>query len=259
MKDDKAKEWFNDTDFWNEFAPVMFDENRWAEVPAVADGIITLSGIEDTLKAGGKIADLCCGMGRISNELARRGFSVTGIDITQSYLDSASEDAEAERLSVDYIHQDVRNFRKPEYFDLALNLYISFGYFDEPEDDLLFIKNTFDSLKNGGVFIIELLGKEIAARDFIEGEAFDRAGFVVATEYKILGNWEQLQNTWTITKEPLHDTFRAQKVFTQRLYAATELEAMLLKAGFSSVKIYGGWDGIAYDEYARMLIVVAKK
>jgi mutator protein MutT len=250
-----SQEWFNDIDFWNEFAPVMFDEARWAEVPAVADGIIAFSGLENTLKNGGKIADLCCGMGRISNELARRGFSVTGIDITKSYLDAAREDAEAEGLSVKYIHQDVRTFRKPNSFDLALNLYISFGYFDKPEDDLLFIKNTFDSLKNGGVFIIELLGKEIAARDFIEGEAFDRAGFVVATEYKILGNWEQLQNTWTISNEET----KAQKVFTQRLYAATELEAMLLQTGFSAVTIYGGWDGIPYDENARMLILAAKK
>jgi SAM-dependent methyltransferase len=255
MKDDMRKEWFTDTDFWNEFAPVMFDETRWAEVPAVADGIDAFSGLEKTLKAGGKIADLCCGMGRISNELARRGFSVTGVDITRSYLDAAQDDASAENLSVEYIHQDVRTFKKNETFDLALNLYVSFGYFDEAKDDVLFLKNTFDSLKIGGVFIIELLGKEIAARDFIEGEAFDRAGFVVATEYKILGNWEQLQNTWTIT----NDTLRQQKTFTQRLYAATELEAMLLKAGFSDVTIYGGWDGIPYDEYARMLILVAKK
>jgi SAM-dependent methyltransferase len=250
-----SKEWFHDIDFWNEFAPVMFDEARWAEVPVVADGIIKLSGLDDRLKAGGKIVDLCCGMGRISNELARRGFSLTGIDITKSYLDAAAEDSAAENLSVEYIHQDVRTFSKPAYFDLALNLYISFGYFDEAEDDILFIKNIFDSLKTGGVFIIELLGKEIAARDFIEGEAFDRAGFVVATEYKILGNWEQLQNAWTISNE----TFRAQKVFTQRLYSAVELKTLLLKTGFSSVKIYGGWDGIPYDEYARMLIVVATK
>ncbi len=255
MKDQKTKEWFHDTDFWNEFAPVMFDETRWAEVPIVADGIINFSGMEHTLKTGGKIVDLCCGMGRISNELARRGFSVTGVDITKSYLDAASEDAAAEHLSVAYIHQDVRTFKKPGYFDLALNLYISFGYFDEPEDDILFMKNIYDSLKPGGVFIIELLGKEIAARDFIEGEAFDRAGFVVATEYKILGNWEQLQNTWTIS----NDTFRAQKVFTQRLYAATEIKTMLLKPGFSSVTIYGGWDGIPYNEYARILIAVARK
>lgn len=251
MKNEKPKEWFHDTDFWNEFAPVMFDEARWAEVPSVADGIVTFSGLE----TGGNIVDLCCGMGRISNELARRGFSVTGVDITKSYLDAAAEDASAENLSVEYIHQDVRMFKNPEYFDLALNLYISFGYFDAPDDDILFVKNIFDSLKPGGVFIIELLGKEIAARDFIEGEAFDRAGFVVATEYKILGNWERLQNTWTIS----NDAFRAQKIFTQRLYSAAELEALLLKTGFSNVKIYGGWDGIPYNEHARMLIIAAQK
>ncbi len=255
MKNRKNTEWFHDADFWNEFAPVMFDEKRWAEVPVVADGIIKLSGLENRLKEGGKIADLCCGMGRISNELGRRGFSVTGIDITKSYLDAAAEDAAAENLSVEYIHQDVRTFKKPEYFDLAVNLYVSFGYFDSPEDDFLFVKNTFESLKPGGKFIIELLGKETAARDFIEGEAFDRAGFVVVTEYKILGNWEQLQNIWTISK----DTQRMQKIFTQRLYAATELESMLLKAGFSRVEIYGDWDGCRYDEYARMLIVIAQK
>jgi SAM-dependent methyltransferase len=206
MKDEKTKEWFNDTDFWNDFAPLMFDEARWAEVPFLVDGIVQFSGLEDRLKLGGKIVDLCCGMGRISNELARRAYSVTGVDITKSYLEAAIEDAEAEHLSVEYIHQDIRNFKRSGQFDLALNLYNSFGYFDNPDDDLLFIKNVFESLKSGGAFIIELLGKEIAARDFIEGESFDRAGFVVTTEYKILGNWEEIQNIWTIS----NDTFRAR-------------------------------------------------
>ena len=255
MKDPKKPEWFHDTDFWNEFAPVMFDEKRWEEVPAVADGILRLSRLEEKRGRGGKVLDLCCGMGRVSNELARRGIAVTGVDITESYIEAAREDAAAESLDASYVHGDVRYFSRPGTFDAALSLYVSFGYFDDPADDLLFIKNVLDSLKPGGVFIIELLGKEIVARDFIEGEAFERAGFVVVTEYKILGSWNQLQNTWTIS----NDSTRAQKVFTQRLYAATELEALLRQAGFSRTESYGDWDGSPYNEYARMLIVAGWK
>ena len=68
----------------------MFDDAHWAEVPFTADGITHLSRFnqygESPLESAPKVLDLCCGFGRISAELARRGFAVTGVDITESYL-----------------------------------------------------------------------------------------------------------------------------------------------------------------------------
>jgi SAM-dependent methyltransferase len=258
----KNAEWFEDTDFWEQFAPIMFDDAHWAEVPAVADGITRLARLNlygetpsPALKSAPKILDLCCGFGRVTTELARRGFCVTGVDITESYLRTAREDASYENLDIEYVNADAREFTRPDYFDTAVNLYTSFGYFADPKEDLLLLANVCKSLKNGGSFIIEILGKEIAVLNFVETEWFERAGFTVLTEYEAIDSWTTLKNRWILLK----DNKKIEKTFTQRLYSASELRTLLLEAGFAKVEIYGGWDENPYNHTAERLIVVGRK
>jgi len=240
----------------------MFDDAHWAEVPAVADGVTCLAGMElygenpeTSLKSPPKALDICCGFGRISMELARMGYAVTGVDITESYLKTAREEAAYENLEIEYIHSDAREFIRPNFFDLAVNLYNSFGYFASQDDDLRLVRNVFNSLKKGGCFIIENFGKEVTVRDFVESEWFERAGFTVLTEYKVLDSWTFLHNRWILIK----DGKRIEKTFSYRLYSAAEFRSLLLEAGFSKVDIFGDWDAIPYDQHANKLIVVARK
>jgi 2-polyprenyl-3-methyl-5-hydroxy-6-metoxy-1,4-benzoquinol methylase len=254
----KKQEWFNDEQFWEQYAPIMFDDAHWAEVPEVADGVTALAGLNlysDTPQAEPRLLDVCCGFGRISAELARRGFAVTGVDITRTYLDTAQKDAACENLNIEYIQADARNYVKPCFFDAAINLYISFGYFENQDDDRAVLRNVFESLKPGGAFIIETLGKEIAVRDFVEAEWFERAGYTVLTEYESEDSWTRLKNRWILIK----DGKRIEKIFTQRLYAASELRSLLFEAGFASVEIYGDWDRSPYDQRAAKLIAVGRK
>jgi len=258
-------EWFNDADFWKVYAPVIFDARHWDEVPEVADSVTRLSKLglyngKAALKCPPKALDLCCGMGRITAELARRGFAATGVDLCEALLATAREDAVYEGLDIEYVHSDARLFKRPSFYDTAVNLYISFGYFENQAEDLLVARNVFDSLKPGGSFIIETLGKEIAVRDFIHGEWFERAGFTVLTEYEAVDSWAGLKNRWILIRQSASETpFRIEKTFTQRLYAATELRSLLFEAGFGTVELYGGWDERTYDQNAEALIAVARK
>ncbi|MCL2759685.1 MAG: class I SAM-dependent methyltransferase, partial [Treponema sp.] len=118
--------------------------------------------------------------------------------------------------------------------------YISFGYFSDQKDDLKVLRNVYESLKKDGSFIIETLGKEIAARDFIEAEWFERAGGFMLTEYEPLDSWTFLKNRWILLK----DDKRIEKTFIQRLYSASELKAILQEAGFKKIDIYGDWNEI---------------
>ena len=278
-KEEKFKEeWFNDANFWINYAPVIFDDKHWGEVPEVADSVTRLAGLRlyglheegGGPAAGPKILDLCCGMGRVTSELARRGFCATGVDLCGEFLETAKEDAAYEGLEIEYVRADARSFKRPDFFDTAVNLYISFGYFENPGDDLLVARNVYESLKSGGSFIIETLGKEIAVRDFTPGEWFERAGCLVLTEYEPVDSWAALKNRWVLipnaerpgrglegTLERTHG--RIEKTFTQRLYAATELRALLYEAGFKSVELYGGWDERPYDQNAEALIAVGRK
>ena len=244
----------------------MFDASRWAEVPAVVDGVTSLSRFnlygetssnewQEPLESAPKVLDLCCGTGRISAEFARSGFEVTGVDFTESFLNTAIEDAQYENLNIEYILADARDFVRPNYFDAVVNLYISFGYFADQKDDFKIISNAYKSLKKGGSFIIETLGKETAVRDFVECEWFERDGYTVLTEYEPLEAWTFLKNRWILLKGEK----RTDKTFTQRLYAASELRTMLAEAGFAKVEIYGDWDENPYDQYSKRLIAAGRK
>ena len=241
----------------------MFDDAHWAEVPAVADSITRLGNFnlygeasKPARQSTPVVLDLCCGFGRISAELARRGFAVTGVDITETYLQAAREEAAYENLNIEYVNADARKFARPGFFDAAVNLYISFGYFSDQKDDFSLLRNVYESLKDGGCFIIETLGKEIAVRDFLaEGEWFERGGYTVLTQYEALDSWALLKNRWILIK----DGMRFEKTFTQRLYAASELRTMLLEAGFGKVEIYGDWDESPYNHRAAKLIAVGRK
>ena len=82
MQKTKTKTWYEDESFWRTFAPTMFNQERLDATAAEIDQIIQFANLE----SGAKILDLCCGMGRHSLELARRGYSVVGVDLTEEYL-----------------------------------------------------------------------------------------------------------------------------------------------------------------------------
>ena len=112
-----SKEWFEEEDFWINYAPIMFDDARWAEAPAVAEKVKQIAG----LKEGDSVLDCGCGLGRISVELAALGLKVTGIDIIQSELDAAKESAEAEGVKLELLNQDLRYFKTDKNSKLIKN------------------------------------------------------------------------------------------------------------------------------------------
>lgn len=250
---EKKVEWFEKEDFWNNFGPIMFDANRWAEAPSVAESVCGIAG----LSKGAKILDAGCGPGRICVELAVRGLDVTGVDLIQSELDCAAETAADEGVDLALVRADLRTFTSEEKFDCAVNLFTSFGYCDTVEEDIQILKRIFDCLKDGGYFILESTGREIAVKYFTEGEWFERAGKTVLTQFEVVGAWEGLRSRWILIDN--NDGSRIEHEFVQRLYSAAELKRILLEVGFSSAEIYGDFDFSLYDQNARTMVIVARK
>ena len=246
-------EWFEDDDFWVNYSPIMFDSQHWAEAHGIASACVAISGA----KSGDKVLDVCCGLGRISLELAQAGLCVTGVDITQPLLDAARESAEAEGVAVELVNCDMRTFDGAEQFSLAVNIYNSFGYCDKISDDTKILENVFRSLKKGGTFILECISREIAVRYFTEGEWFERAGKTVLTHFEVIGAWEGLLSKWILIDN--QDGSRIEHEFVQRLYSAAELRDKLISIGFSSAEVYGGFSLTPYDQNAKTMVIVAKK
>ncbi len=253
MKKQK-KEWFENQDFWLNYGPIMFDEQQWAQAQGIAERCCEIAN----LKKGDKVLDVCCAVGRISVELALCGMNVTGVDITQPFLDAAKESAEDEGVELTLINQDMRKFKTSKKFDCAVNIYNSFGYCDSIEDDIKILKQVYKSLKKGGTFILECISRETAVKYFTEGEWFDRAGKTVLTEFKVHGAWEGLVSKWILIDKK--DGSRMEHTFVQRLYSAAELRDILIKkCGFSSAAVYGGFNLEPYDQNASTMCIVCKK
>ena len=239
--------------FWTQYAPIMFDDARWAEAPTIAQYVKDIAGLGE----GAKILDAGCGLGRISVELAALGLDVTGVDIIQSELDAARESAEAEGVPLTLINHDLRSFQAREQFDCAINLYTSFGYCATIEEDMKILKNIADSVKTGGTFIMECTSRETAIMYFTAGEEFERAGYKVVTHFEVVGAWEGLRSQWTLY--PLESKQAIDHTFIQRLYPATFLRDKLIDFGYSKVNIYGDFDKSPYNEHARTMLIIGKK
>ena len=246
-------DWFESENFWTQYAPIMFDDARWAEAPTVAQYVKDIAGLGE----GDKILDAGCGLGRISVELAALGLDVTGVDIIQSELDAARESAEAEGVPLTLINHDLRSFQAREQFDCAINLYTSFGYCATIEEDIKILKNIADSVKTGGTFIMECTSRETAIMYFTACEEFERAGYKVVTHFEVVGAWEGLRSQWTLY--PLDSKQAIDHTFIQRLYPATFLRDKLIDFGYSKVNIYGDFDKSPYNEHARTMLIIGKK
>ncbi|MBR4825282.1 MAG: methyltransferase domain-containing protein, partial [Spirochaetaceae bacterium] len=194
--------------------------------------------------------------GRVSVEFALLGLKVTGVDIMQSFLDAAKETADDEGVPLELIRADMRTYESAKKFDAACNLYTSFGYCSSVEEDLKIIKSIAKCVKPGGCFVMELLSREVAVRNFIEGEWFERAGKTVLTEFTVEGAWEGLRSRWILIDNKTGK--RIEHCFVQRLYSAPELRKLVLGCGFESVEIFGGFDLSKYDQNAKTMVLVAR-
>ena len=119
----ELKSWYQDDHFWKVVETILFGEQRVANAASEVDQLTKFL----KLQPPAKVLDLCCGVGRHSLELARRGFDVTGVDRTDVYLRRAQRQADSEGLKIEFVQKDMRQFCRPNTFDLTLNLFTSFG------------------------------------------------------------------------------------------------------------------------------------
>jgi SAM-dependent methyltransferase len=125
--------WFN-----TKYYHLLYKNRNDVEAQKFIDNIL----LHLSLPIGSKILDVACGKGRHSKYLSCKGFDVTGIDLSTESIAEASLSA-SENLH--FFEHDMRKIFKPQYFNLVVNMFTSFGYFDNHEDN----QNTIDSMASG--------------------------------------------------------------------------------------------------------------
>lgn len=207
------------------------------------------------LKKGSRVLDIPCGTGRHAIRLAKKGASVLGVDITESYLRVARR--AAKRVpNARFVRGDMRRVPLKNEFDAAINLWTSFGYFATPAEDLKVLRGVAAALKPGGRFLIDMVDHAAVKRSGTTKHWVERAdGAFVLEEAFFVGGWDpKVVNEWTVLR-PGKPVRRAR--FVVRGYDKARMYAALRKAGLRPAR---AWGALSYGSPAgRRLVVLAIK
>jgi SAM-dependent methyltransferase len=204
---------------------------------------------------GGDLLDVPCGFGRHAVPLARGGYRAVGIDRSQTLLAEARRRAGGERWP-ELVHGDYRELPfADESFDAAINLFSSLGYLGD-EADVEVLSQIRRVLRPGGRLVIETMHRDLAVRRFAESNwRLLREGRLLLEHRTLDAVAGVVQTTQTLIDKTGE---RDSRTFSVRLYTATELVAMLARAGFEESKCYGGFDGSPFAVDTRLVIVARR-
>src|SRR5690554_2199861 len=147
-----------DDDFWRNFGSLMFNDDTFARGAQEVQQLLELIEHSPT-----SVLDLGCGPGRHALPLARSGLQVTAVDTSQTLLDQLDE--QRGELAIEIVRADMREFRRPEAFDLIVVMWTSFGYFDREADHARVLDHIRASLKPDGRLVLDLVGLEYLCRN----------------------------------------------------------------------------------------------
>jgi len=172
-----TKHWYSswfDTPFYH----ILYKDRNYEEAQSFMSTLINYLNIPED----GTILDLACGKGRHSVYLNRIGYNVTGLDLSQQSI------ASAKQYENDTLHFDVHNMSQPynKQFDVVLNLFTSFGYFENEEDNLNTIKAIKANLKPNGIGVIDFMNSEFVINNLKPDEikTVDSIDFKLSRKYE---------------------------------------------------------------------------
>jgi SAM-dependent methyltransferase len=208
------------------------------------------------LQPGARVLDLCCGQGRHSVELSRRGYRVTGIDLSEYLLGHARTRAAAAGVEAEFVRRDMRDLPWEDEFDAVLNLFTAFGYLETDEEDEKVLHAVRRCLKPGGRLQMDLHNREWTALRFDPKNWDEHEGHLILDSQ----SWDERQGRICCTRTIIApDGTRRETGFTLRVYAPSELARMLDRAGLEWEAAYGDRTGAPYSAISRAMIVVARR
>ena len=207
------------------------------------------------LKENDLILDLCCGPGRHDSFFGRMGYRIYGIDFSMPMLKIASEAIPMDKKYPRYIRGDVRMLPfGNEVFDVVLNLFTSFGYFDD-DDNFDLIRSISRILKPGGHFLIDYLNPEKVMSEFVEKTIKEKEGIKIIEERRLDHDTHRVEKTILLNWDNNSQTFHE----SVRLYKLEEMLSMIESAGLETKNVFGSMDGKPHGKSSERMIVLGSK
>lgn len=201
-----------------------------------------------------KALDIACGSGRHAVALAEHGFEVTANDLSSMLLAEARKLSEEKRLTLTFTQIDMRNIAFENDFDLIVQLFTSFGYFENGDEDKIVLTNVARALKPGGWYVLDFLN-ERRLRKTLQQESRRTLGELNVHEQRMIFG-ERVVKSITLAEN--NQTHRFMECV--RLYSKEDLTAMLNTVGLRVQHCLGDYHGAVFmPDISPRLILIAQK
>lgn len=236
------KNWFN-----SPFYPILYQNRDSRDARLLIDNLLQL--LKPDIKAS--FLDLACGRGRHATYLADKGFDVTGLDMS---INSIQEAKANEKENLHFLVGDMRDLPFSNHFHFVVNLFTSFGYFEESSDNLKTLASVHQALKDEGMVIIDFFNTFKVLRELIETEVKEVEG--------ITFNITRTYVDGRIRKQIAFNHDDNEHYFEERVEALfmSDFEEMLETAGFKVMAQFGNYHLEPYiPESSERIIILGKK
>ncbi len=236
------KNWF-DSPYYH----LLYKNRNEEEAKSFIDNLINYLQIPNK----SKVLDIACGKGRHSIYFNKKGMNVTGIDLSHNNINFAKT---KENLTLKFAIHDMRKIFKRNKFDIAVNLFTSFGYFKKNEDEKKSLNAMAKNLKSGGILIIDFMNVKKITNSLVKYEKKKINGVTFEIKRSLKDNFI------------LKDIFISDKgenyKFQEKVKALTliDFSKLISKAGLNIINIFGNYKLDHFNaSISDRLIIVCKK
>lgn len=241
-----AKEWFAswfDTTFYH----LLYQERDESEARKFVVNLL------NHLKLPGNsyILDLACGKGRHSLTLNELGMNVLGVDLSEKSIAHAKQ---FEKDNLRFRVQDMRETFATNEFDCVLNLFTSFGYFDEEFENQKVLNGVSAMMKEGGIFVLDYLNIHTAIQNLVphEEKEIENVQFAINRSFDGVFLRKQIEVSCSMEKHLFEEKVRG--------FCQEEIENMLTTANLTIVEQFGDFNLNEFDsKTSPRLIFICKK
>lgn len=199
------------------------------------------------------VLDLACGAGRHSLAFARRGFTVTGVDLNAKWIEAARDAAGT--LDATFVAGDMRNaFGGP--YDVIVSLFHSFGFFSDTENQAM-LEDWTEQLRAGGWLAMDVWNRDGMLRRWAPAHDWSPSAELTVRErrdFDPLTSRVATHYTYQYASGVQHEYDASFRVYT-----FTELRDLLARGGLTVERVFGSLSGEPYSLDARRLVVFARK
>lgn len=243
---DKSQKWYHNW-FNSPYYHILYKQRDEEEAELFMDNLCALL----TPPKEAQLLDIACGRGRHAIYLNKKGYDVTGIDLSEESIKHATLH---ENAHLHFFVHDMRNLFYINHFDFAFNLFTSFGYFENRNDNNKAMRAFASTLRQGGKLVLDFMNTQKIINSLVIKETKESEGIVFHINRKVENGF--------IVKEIIfadHDKNFAFKEEVQALMQS-DFEDYFKRNGLEVERIFGDYELNPFDTaHSDRLIFVCRK